>query len=61
MFRPSRGHLQTDIWNTALYNKRPYEIMLDKTIKETYLIDIVISNCPKICSTITEKLHSVQI
>jgi hypothetical protein len=43
MFQPSRGHLQNDIWNITLYNKRPYEIMLDKTIKETYLIDTVIS------------------
>jgi hypothetical protein len=32
--------------------------MFDKTIKETYLMDVAISTSRNLCSTITEKLQN---
>jgi hypothetical protein len=61
MFRPFRSHLQTDILITTLYNNRPDGIMVDKTIREAYSIDIVIYNSHNFYRTITEKLQKCTV
>ena len=45
------------ITDRSIHNNRLDIVLLDKTIKEAYLIDVAISNSHNIHSTITEKLQ----
>jgi hypothetical protein len=46
--------IRTDL---TLQNKRPDRILLDRTIKEAYLIDVAIPKSHSLYSTIIEKLQ----
>jgi hypothetical protein len=43
--------------NRTAHNRRPNAHMLEKTVKEAYLIDVTIPYSRNLCSTITKKLQ----
>jgi hypothetical protein len=44
--------IRTDL---TVQNDRPHRVLLDRTIKEVYLIDVAIPKCHTLNSTIIEK------